>query len=67
MMKHPVKESYKAMEVGAKVIVYTMIMRANTQMSYVGAIIAIDEVGLTVETTAGKTFFPWTSIERVSL
>ena len=54
------------MEVGTKVIVYTMIMRGNSQMSYVGPILAISESGLTVETPGGKTFFPWSSIERVS-
>ncbi len=54
------------MQIGAKVIVYTLIMRGNAQTSYVGAVTAVDEHGLTIEGPSGKVFFPWSAIERVT-
>jgi len=41
-------------------------MRGNAQMSYVGAIMASTEVGMTIEGPAGKIFFPWSAIERIT-
>jgi hypothetical protein len=54
------------MEVGAKVIIYTVIMRGNAQTSFAGTVLAINPQGITVETPGGRTFFPWTAIERIS-
>jgi hypothetical protein len=54
------------MEIGAKVIVYTTIMRGSAQTSYVGAITALTDTGLTIESSAGKIFFPWSAVERVT-
>lgn len=54
------------MEVGTKVIVYTLIMRGNAQTSYVGAVLTVTEHGLTIDGVSGKTFFPWSAIERIT-
>lgn len=54
------------MEVGQKVIVYTMIMRGSAQTSYVGTVLAMNGDGLSLDSAAGKMFFPWSAIERVS-
>lgn len=53
-------------EVGAKVIVYTLIMRGNAQTSYVGTVAAVSEIGITLDSASGRAFFPWTAVERVS-
>lgn len=52
--------------VGQKVIVYTVIMRGSAQTSYVGAVTSISAVGLTIESSAGRIFFPWTAVERAT-
>ncbi len=54
------------MEIGTKVIIYTIIMRGSTQTSYVGQILSLNDYGLMVETSTGKMFFPWNAIERVT-
>lgn len=54
------------MEVGSKVIIYTLVLRGNTQTSFAGTVLAINDQGITVETPGGRTFFPWTAIERIS-
>ncbi len=53
-------------EVGAKVIIYTLILRGNAQTSYVGSVVAVSEIGITIDAASGRTFFPWTAVERVS-
>jgi len=53
-------------EVGAKVIVYTLIMRGNAQTSYVGTVIGVSQIGVTIDAASGRTFFPWNAIERIS-
>ena len=54
------------MELGTKVIVYTRIVRGTTQTSYVGNITQMTDIGLTIESTSGTIFFPWSAIERVT-
>jgi hypothetical protein len=53
-------------EIGTKVIIYTLVLRGSAQTSYVGSVIALSDTGLTIEGTTGKMFFPWTAIERVT-
>jgi hypothetical protein len=57
----------KTLEVGSKVIIYTLIMRGNAQTSYVGTINAVNEHGVEIEGVTGKIFFPWPAIERITL
>ena len=55
-----------AMELGAKVIIYTIILRGSAQTSYVGTVLALTATGITVDSVTGKLFFPWSAIERVT-
>ncbi|GAB4469423.1 MAG: hypothetical protein OHK0029_42050 [Armatimonadaceae bacterium] len=63
---NPSPASGSALEVGSKVIIYTLIMRGNAQTSYVGAVTAITQYGVEIDGASGKTFFPWTAIERIT-
>lgn len=54
-------------EPGAKVIVYTLIMRGNAQTSYVGTVLSVSQTGIAIDAPSGRTFFPWTAVERVSV
>ncbi len=54
------------LQAGQKVIVYTMIIRGSAQTSYVGVVLEVGEYGFAMEGAAGKLFFPWGSVERVS-
>ena len=61
------KQRYNdSVEIGTKVIIYTMILRGSAQTSYVGNVTALSDTGLTIEGTTGKMFFPWSAIERVT-
>ena len=53
-------------EIGTKVIIYTLVLRGSAQTSYVGMVIALSDTGVTIEGTTGKLFFPWSAIERVT-
>jgi hypothetical protein len=53
-------------EVGTKVIIYTTVIRGATQASFNGTIVAINEHGITIEGPSGRTFFPYTAIERLT-
>jgi hypothetical protein len=53
-------------EVGTKVIIYTTVIRGATQASFNGTVIAINEHGIVIEGPSGKTFFPYTAIERMT-
>jgi hypothetical protein len=53
-------------EIGTKVIIYTLVLRGSAQTSYVGTVIERSDTGLTIEGTTGKLFFPWSAIERVT-
>jgi hypothetical protein len=54
------------MEIGAKVIIYTVILRGSAQTSYVGTVVEVSPIGLTVDSITGRLFFPWSAIERVT-
>jgi hypothetical protein len=54
------------LQAGQKVIVYTTIIRGSAQTSYVGVVLAVGEHGFAIEGAAGKLFFPWGSVERIS-
>jgi hypothetical protein len=62
-----IARSLTGVEVGAKVIIYTTVIRGATQASFNGTIIAINEQGIIIEGPSGKTFFPYSAMERVSL
>jgi hypothetical protein len=53
-------------EVGVKVIIYTTVIRGSTQASFPGTVVAVNEHGVTIEGPSGKTFFPYSAIERVT-
>jgi|GEM_PF-2340998 hypothetical protein len=56
----------EGLEPGTKVIIYTTIMRGAAQTSYVGIVLTVSELGLTIDAASGRTFFPWAGIERVT-
>lgn len=65
--KKPARQMIRyAMELGAKVIIYTIILRGSAQTSYVGTVLALTATGITVDSVTGKLFFPWSAIERVT-
>src|SRR5689334_7615594 len=53
-------------EVGAKVIGYTQVVRGTAQSSYVGTVIGVSQFGVTIDAASGRTFFPWNAVERIS-
>ena len=53
------------LDVGQSVEIYTILLRGMTQNSYPGQIIAVSDKGVTLKTSSGTVFFPFTSIERV--